>query len=1218
VEALKLLSSRHRKNRDVYARFKKEAEILSSLNHRCIPVIYEINEFRNRPFITMEFLTGKSLMDITEYKILSLARILDIAHEVISGLKVAHARGIIHRDLKLSNIMITDTGEVKLIDFGLAASGWLTPEEDKGLIIGTIPYMSPEQTRGEQLDHRSDIFSLGICLYELISGRLPFFDPDADEVLRRVQEEKPRSLREHRPDAPEELETGIFQCIEKEPDRRFQSLDDLSSVLRQVEGLLKERKEEEVISESARDRMESLTLDMVNREDEYTELTQAYFRALSGKGCAVFIQGEAGIGKTRLIEELTKHCDAAEVHVASGQAHPGMSLPYRPVAEAIRYLMLAHDVVTDREAEAFIDEQYGHASMQGRILKSFLVQKPSRNLEIAGRENLFDTVSDLLAGFARHAPLVMVLENMHWADKATLDLLIHLTGAIQGRKILLILSYRPDEPGSETDFPLNHFAAIALEKQKTGDVMLVRLTRLNAKDTQSLVNFYLPGNRFSSAFHKRVFDKSDGNPLFTLELLKHFTRLGHVVKTKSGWMEKKGDEEFPVPTRIHDLLSRRLGALNEKEMQVLEAAAVEGESFTSESVGVLTRMDRLAVLNMLRSLWRQQLIQLTGDSYRFNPSLVREVLYRQMMPELKQEYHRLLAALYVESPPPGKGNPAEVARHYHRGGDTERAMEYYMEAGYAALNLHADAEALASFDCALNLVENNPLGAGGKHTLDIQLNRSEIFTRRGEPEKAAEAANEALALGKAMAIQEEMGQALRLKGKICHLAGDSEKALKHLERGLGMVKEPSSRAEILNLLGLTAENRGDHAQAMRCFSESLNLSHAAGNRLRMAQTLNHIGRTLLNKGDPGEALIRFRKALDITVEIGDRRGMAVNTNNVGILLRRMDRLQDSLKLLFRSARIFKAIRYPNGTANTLWNIGVVFRAMGDRKKAEKFVVKANNIFERIASHHGHALCRLSLGNLYAAAGEVDRAMEHIAASLETARKIEYPRIVAYGLASRGSLELALGFTDQAIASLKSAQEAGSECQDVILTATILGQLGLAQCLSRRDADGLNMAQGARAAAELSRDPSVLSDTHFLLCRVLLITGDTELAEKSFVKASTYLSRNARPARKAELHFASGLVDLSRNRPLQAQRKFQTALALQEKLDQPLKVLECLHGLVAATVALKSHDRLSRIESMRKALIDRICLRISSTKRQALFRRFHARGGALAVWPDESA
>jgi tetratricopeptide (TPR) repeat protein len=773
------------------------------------------------------------------------------------------------------------------------------------------------------------------------------------------------------------------------------------------------------------------------------------------------------------------------------------------------------------------------------------------------------------------------------------------------------------EPSRETAFPASLFADIAREKRDTQEAILLEIGRLNEADTQHLVNFYFPGNRFKKDFHRRIYSESDGNPLFILELLNLFARIGTVSHTPKGWVQVKEKEDAPVPSRIHELISRRLGALGEKEVQVLEAAAVEGVSFTSESVCALTRIDRLAVLNILRALWRQQLIDLKGDGYRFNPSIVREVVYRQMMPELKREYHQLVANLYLESPPPGKGFPAEIAKHFHRGGNRSEAIRHYSAAGYAALKLHADREALTYFDHALELLEKTPLGPGADQALDIHLNRAEIFIRMGEPERSGGAADEALALAKAMSDEGGQARALKVKGKICHLSGDREQAEAYLEQAFSGTRSAPDQAEVLNLLGLTAENRGDHVKAMNCFSRSLAISSEEQDRLRMAQTLNHMGRTFLNKGDPQSALDRFKKALDITGAIGDRRGKAVNTNNVGILLRRMDRFQDSLKLFFQAARIFKEIRYPNGAANTLWNIGGVYQALGNRKKAEKYVQKAQRIFENIGSQQGVTLCQHSLGNILAEAGEVGQALAALSRSLDMGRKIGYPRVVAYGLASRGALELALGLIPEATQSLKAAEKSAKGLSDLILNATILGPLGVAHCLADRCDEGLVQMKKALDEAQMSKDTSLLCETHLRLCRAELMARHIPEAKESLMKASSYIGRKARPSRKADLYFEAGLLDLCSKRAVQAYRKFETALGLRRKLAHPLKMLECIHGLEAAYTILEMKERIEQLTLVKKGLLEQIGATLPTEKQARIFQDYHGRLGPVdALWdPD---
>ena len=1206
VEVLKLLSEQHRRNKDLYQRFRREAEVLSSLNHRSIPVVYEINAFRNRPFLTMEYVEGKSLLDITEYNILSVGRVVTVGLEVAEGLRAAHARGVVHRDLKLSNLMITRDGRVKIIDFGLAATDWTAPPEDRGVIIGTLPYLSPEQAEGERVDHRTDIFSLGICLYELLTGRLPFFDPDPEEVLRKVREEQPRPIRQFRPETPERLEQCIFRCIEKDRRRRYAHMDEVLRALEDTAAYLRDRGEDRVARPLSRERMETLSLDMVAREEPYARVARAYFQALAGRGTTLFVEGEAGIGKTRLVEELLKQVDPHRVYVASGQAQPGMPLPYRPVADALRYFLLSHKAVTDEEVAEFIDVECGTGTFHATLLKSILLRIPSREMEIATRENLFDAVSAFLARVASRAPLVLVLENLHWADGATLDLVLHLTAAVQGRRILLIATYRPDEgAGRSPSSPGARLreAAQGAEQAETGE--RIRLERLNEEETRSLVNFYFPGNTFSKGFHRRIHGSSDGNPLFVLELLKLFERLGRVCRRRGKWIVAENEEEFPVPTRIHDLLSRKLEALDETETRVLEAAAVEGVSFTSEAVGLLTGLDRLAVLNMLRTLWSRGLIDLKGEVYRFNPSLVREVVYRRMLPELRRTYHGLLARRGAESPDARTAGPLETARHFQRAGESAEAIRYFVKAGNSALGLHADREALESFDRALALLEESPLGSGAATAMPIHVKRAEILIRLGAPERAAEAATEALTLAEAGGSEEEVGRALMVKGKVAHIRGNTTEAHASLEEALRRCTAPEDRAEILNLLGLEAENRGDHHEAMDRFSEALALSEAAGNPLRTAQTLNHMGRTFLNQGEPQEALPRFRKALRITAALGDRRGVAVNTNNLGILLRRMDRLHDALRLLFRAARIFQEIRYPEGAAHALWNLSQVYLALGERAKAEKYARKALRIFQRIDAGRSAALCRLTLASIAAAGGEVGIALEQLERALEAGEALGDPRLEAYGLMHRGWLELQLGLLEQSKERLESAADAARRYGDRSLEATAQAHLGLALCMDGSPAAGVPALEKAAAGARAGRDPGTRLQVCLLHCRGAILTGALTEAETDLREASAHVARTARPSRKAELYHLSGLVELHRNRPARAKRKLETALSLYRRLDEPLKRIQVIHDLARAALATRAPENVRRgLERERMHLVERVGRSLHNAEARAAFERHY--------------
>jgi tetratricopeptide (TPR) repeat protein/predicted Ser/Thr protein kinase len=213
-------------------RFIHEAQAASALNHPNVTTIYEIGESPEGLFIAMEYVEGKTLKQIAEKEEPSLKRILDIAIQICEGLNAAHKKEIVHRDVKSDNIMITPEGQVKITDFGLAKLKGATKITDARSTLGTAAYMSPEQASGEEIDSRSDIFSFGVVLYELITGRLPFKGEHHAAIIYAILNETPEPLIRYRANVPEALQRIVEKALEKDKEERYQHIDDLLADLR--------------------------------------------------------------------------------------------------------------------------------------------------------------------------------------------------------------------------------------------------------------------------------------------------------------------------------------------------------------------------------------------------------------------------------------------------------------------------------------------------------------------------------------------------------------------------------------------------------------------------------------------------------------------------------------------------------------------------------------------------------------------------------------------------------------------------------------------------------------------------------------------------------------------------------------------------------------------------------------------------------------------------
>jgi tetratricopeptide (TPR) repeat protein/tRNA A-37 threonylcarbamoyl transferase component Bud32 len=208
-------------------RFLHEAQAAAALHHPNICTIYEINEAEERTFISMAYLEGESLNDRVARGPLKPNEALRIALQVARGLKAAHDNGIVHRDIKSSNILISRDGRATIMDFGLAKSAHQTHATQRGAKLGTIGYMSPEQTRGDHVDHRTDIWSLGVLLYEMIAGRRPFHGDYDEAVIYSILNEEPEPLGAFAPDAPKDIWLAIQRAIAKKPDDRYQTTTEM-------------------------------------------------------------------------------------------------------------------------------------------------------------------------------------------------------------------------------------------------------------------------------------------------------------------------------------------------------------------------------------------------------------------------------------------------------------------------------------------------------------------------------------------------------------------------------------------------------------------------------------------------------------------------------------------------------------------------------------------------------------------------------------------------------------------------------------------------------------------------------------------------------------------------------------------------------------------------------------------------------------------------------
>jgi len=1000
--ALKLVHPHLLESPGFFKRFLREAEIGKAVRHpnvvRCFDCDQLVVDGTAHAFLVMEYVEGQTLRDLLDELVTvpeELCR--HIGREVSKGLAAIHDVGVVHRDLKPENILITPEHEIKVMDLGVAR---LADEAIRlsrsGAFVGSVLYASPEhfKGRGEDLDGRADLFSLGVILYELACGTHPHSGDGFAGVLAKVVHERPRRLGERNPQVSAFFEEMVHALLAKEREKRFSSAGKLLEALTRGEkstwwGRRAQTLRAETKRPLRRIRIPRETA-VYGREEELGKLRSLYEQSKHGDGQVILIEGEAGIGKTRLVDELIGRLqhDGEDLNFLFGSYPPGgaataagaWSTAYREQfgAEGLEETLPDYLAVTPILVPAFA------ALLRG--------EPPPEGKEPLTKDSIQTVFVHATRALAKERTTVVLIEDLHFAPEEGRALFASLALAVPGHRILLVGTARPG-------IPQDWWANMEILEHASR----VELSRLGPKDLAHLLNDAFQSDHLAEALGFKIGEKSDGNPFFVFEIIRGLRDGQFISRGPDGtWVTTNVIQDIEIPSSVQDLIQARLADLDEEEQEMLDVAACCGFEFDPELVADVLGIGAVPGLRALGHLEKShRLVRSVGRNCAFDHHQVQESLHAGLSERLRERYHAAIGEeLVARHPEPDGAAAVDICEHSLRGSQGEKALPHldaaldHLEQGYQSEQLVALAERALS----------KPGLLVAKARLMVVLRTAACLRLLVRREEERSALDEALLLSD---VTEEPSLCAKARVQLgWHLVETSDHAAarESLEEALDLLRRAKGNdieAKAQNALGTLCVSEGRYGAAERHYVKCLALARQSGDANRLAGTTINLGLLLMYQGRLQEARTLLEGGLALALECGNKEFSANARLNIGNLLMHQGRNAEAQTSLRAGLAIYREIGHRIGEARIAASLGSASLKEGRCEAAMLSYRTALALAREIGDRPGEASVMGNLGSVYLDLGQADEARGHYERSLALWREIDHAHgegNVLFGLA----------------------------------------------------------------------------------------------------------------------------------------------------------------------------------------------------------------------------
>ncbi len=846
-------------------RVRREAQSMARLgDHPHVVTVFDIGEEYGESYIVSQYMAGGALEDLIEQapaRRLDLAATLRVADGVTRALEHAHANGVVHRDLKPANVFLTEDGTPKLGDFGLAFSVERSRLTQPGMIVGTVAYMAPEQALGQAPDAASDLYSLGAMLYEMATGRPPFTGDDMLSVISQHQNAEPVAPSWHGPGVPPTLEELILALLAKKPSER-PSAARVVEQLGRVEPVTEADGRASVSDEG--NRVESLAEGVfVGREEEVAKLKAALEETFEGHGRLMMLVGEPGIGKTRTAQELGIFARMRGARMLVGRSYEGEGAPaYWP------WLQMARAYIHETDPDTVASEMGPGASDIAQVMSGLQDMIPGltgqRSLEPKQeRFRFFDSITTFLKNAAAREPLVLFLDDLHWADAPSLRLLQFLARELSGSRLLVIGSYRDVALGRR--HPLSQALG---DLSREGLVERVSLQGLTEREVARFIEATASIKPPRSLVHA-VYSETDGNPFFVSEIVS--------LMASEGTLDNADDlDRFTVtiPQGVREVVGRRLDRLSDDCNSVLAVASAIGREFGVEVVERVADLPRDRVLELLEEAEGQRIVSDSSQPgvlrFTFSHALVREALYEELGVTQRVRLHRRIAEAIEEMCGDDREpHLSELAHHFLQAQELERAIDYSQAAAARAVSLMAYEEGAELYASALQALEIKAPTPARRHC-ELMVALGNAQTRAADGRSAKETFRRAAPLARDLGHVDLFAEAVEGLSGWPEVGVVDLEAIGLLEEALDVLGEHDSavRARLLARLAI-AVYFVSAARRAKLAHEAVAMARRVGDPATLAFALNDAHFVLLGPEGGIDRVALCTELMEVAERAGD-------------------------------------------------------------------------------------------------------------------------------------------------------------------------------------------------------------------------------------------------------------------------------------------------------------------------------------------------------------